>query len=285
MFSYRHAFHAGNHADVLKHTVLIHTLDYFNRKPNPYWVIDTHAGAGIYDLADEWAEKNAEFETGISRLFGRTNLPEDLATYVQYIKELNLGEELQFYPGSPWIALEYMRDKDKLRLFELHPSEVEILTDNIQQQDAQIRRQVSIFAKNGFEYLKSQLPPPTRRAITLIDPSYEDKHDYRHVIKAMKEGLERFQTGCYLIWYPLVQRKEVYDMVQHLQKLPNIEWINASLTIKKPSKDGYGMHGSGMFIINPPYTLYPALEQILPYLKEHLAEDTHALYTLEHVEK
>ncbi|ETD72576.1 competence protein ComJ [Pelistega indica] len=285
MFSYRHAFHAGNHADVLKHTVLIHTLDYFNRKPTPYWVIDTHAGAGIYDLADKWAEKNAEFETGISRLFGRTDLPEDLATYVQYIKELNLGEDLQFYPGSPWIALEYMRDKDKLRLFELHPSEVEILTDNIQQQDAQIRRQVSIFEKNGFEYLKSQLPPPTRRAITLIDPSYEDKHDYRHVIKAMKEGLERFQTGCYLIWYPLVQRKEVYDMVQHLQKLPNIEWINASLTIKKPSKDGYGMHGSGMFVINPPYTLYPALEQILPYLKEHLAEDAHALYTLEHVEK
>lgn len=285
MFSYRHAFHAGNHADVLKHTVLLHVLDYFNRKPNPYWVIDTHAGAGIYDLGDEWAEKNAEFETGISRLWSLPNLPTDLQRYVDYIRDLNQGDDLQFYPGSPWIALEYMREKDRLRLFELHPSEYEVLQDNINQQDRSISRQVSIFDKNGFGYLKSQLPPPTRRAITLIDPSYEDKTDYRQLVKAMKEALERFQTGCYLIWYPLVQRKEVFEMIHQLEKLPNIEWVNASLTIKKPSKDGYGMHGSGMFIVNPPYTLYPALQTIMPYLCEHLAEDGHASFSLTHFER
>lgn len=285
MFSYRHAFHAGNHADVLKHTVLLHVLDYFNRKPNPYWVIDTHAGAGIYDLGDDWASKNAEFETGISRLWQQQDLPADLQTYVDYVRDLNQGEDLQFYPGSPWLALEYMREKDRLRLFELHPSEVAVLQDNIEQQDRSIRRQVSIFAQDGFDYLKSQLPPPTRRAITLIDPSYENKTDYRHLIKAMKEALARFQTGCYLIWYPLVQRKEVFEMIHHLQKLPGIDWVNAALTIKKPSKDGYGMHGSGMFIINPPYTLYPALQEIMPYLCTHLAEDEHASFTLEHQER
>lgn len=284
MFSYRHAFHAGNHADVLKHTVLLHVLNYFNHKPNPYWVIDTHAGAGIYDLADDWASQNAEFETGITRLWDCADLPKDLQDYVDYIRDLNGGEELQFYPGSPWIALEYMREKDKLRLFELHPSEFEILQENIEQQDRDIRRQVSLFKQNGFDYLKSQLPPPTRRAITLIDPSYEDKTDYRHLVKAMKEALERFHTGCYLIWYPLVQRKEVAEMIHQLEKLPNIDWVHTALTVKKPSKDGYGLHGSGMFVINPPYTLYPALQQIMPYLQEHLAEDNHASFLLTHQE-
>ncbi|WP_159990880.1 23S rRNA (adenine(2030)-N(6))-methyltransferase RlmJ [Pelistega ratti] len=285
MFSYRHAFHAGNHADVLKHTVLIHVLNYFNRKPTPYWVIDTHAGAGIYDLGDEWAEKTAEFTTGITRLWHQSDLPEDLQHYVNYIKDLNLGESLQFYPGSPWIALEYMREGDRLRLFELHPSEFQVLQDHIAQQDRQISRQVTIFEKNGFDFLKSQLPPPPRRAITLIDPSYEDKTDYRHVLKTVKEALARFQTGCYLIWYPLVQRKEVFDMVHHLEKLPNVSWINAALTVKRPTKTGYGLHGSGMFIINPPYTLLPALQKIMPYLVTHLGEDDKASFQLNHFEK
>lgn len=285
MFSYRHAFHAGNHADVLKHTVLLHVLNYFNRKPTPYWVIDTHAGAGIYDLADDWAETTAEYATGITRLFAQPGLPADLQDYVDHIQSFNEEGQLEFYPGSPWIALEHMREKDRLRLFELHPSEIEVLSDNIEQQDRSIARQVSIFEKDGFTGLKSQLPPPTRRAMILIDPSYEDKQDYRHVLKCVKEGLERFQTGCYMIWYPLVQRKEVHDLLHHLERLPNIEWLHAALTVKKPSSDGYGLHGSGMFVINPPYTLYSAMQEVMPYLAKHLAQDEHASYKLEHFEK
>ena len=222
MFSYRHAFHAGNHADVLKHTVLLHVLNYFNNKPTPYWVIDTHAGAGIYDLADDWAETTAEYATGITRLFEQTDLPADLQDYIDHIQQFNEDGQLEFYPGSPWIALAQMREKDRLRLFELHPSEIEVLADNIAQQDRSIARQVSIFEKDGFGGLKSQLPPPTRRAMILIDPSYEDKQDYRHVLKCVKEGLERFQTGCYMVWYPLVQRKEIHDMLQQLERLPGI---------------------------------------------------------------
>lgn len=285
MFSYRHAFHAGNHADVLKHTVLLHILNYFNQKPNPYWVIDTHAGAGIYDLADDWAETTAEYDTGINRLIDQNDLPEDLQNYVNHIQQFNESEQLEFYPGSPWITLELLREKDRLRLFELHPNEVEILSENIAQQERSIARQVSIFAKDGFSGLKSQLPPPTRRAMILIDPSYEDKQDYRHVVKCVKEGLDRFHTGCYMIWYPLVQRREVLDMVQQLEKIPGIEWVHVALTVKKPSNDGYGLHGSGMFVINPPYTLHASMQQVLPYLVKHLGQDVHASFKLSHFEK
>ncbi|WKU18458.1 MULTISPECIES: 23S rRNA (adenine(2030)-N(6))-methyltransferase RlmJ [Advenella] len=280
MFSYRHAFHAGNHADVLKHSVLLHILHYLNKKETPYWIIDTHAGAGIYDLEDAWAEKTAEFKEGIARLWDNTDLPEDLQLYIDHIRNLNDDQDLVYYPGSPWISLELMRPKDRLHLFELHPTEIEVLSDNIEQQGREITRQVTIFEKDGFSGLKSQLPPVPRRGLILIDPSYEDKADYRHTLMAVKDGLKRFATGCYAIWYPLVNRKEVHDMIRQLEKLPGIQWLNASLTVKKPAADGYGLHGSGMFIINPPYTLHAALEKSLPYLAKHLAQDSSATFSL-----
>lgn len=280
MFSYRHAFHAGNHADVLKHSVLLHILHYLNKKETPYWIIDTHAGAGIYDLEDAWAEKTAEFKEGIARLWDNTDLPEDLQLYIDHIRNLNDDQDLVYYPGSSWISLELMRPKDRLHLFELHPTEIEVLSDNIEQQGREITRQVTIFEKDGFSGLKSQLPPVPRRGLILIDPSYEDKADYRHTLMAVKDGLKRFATGCYAIWYPLVNRKEVHDMIRQLEKLPGIQWLNASLTVKKPAADGYGLHGSGMFIINPPYTLHAALEKSLPYLAKHLAQDSSATFSL-----
>lgn len=280
MFSYRHAFHAGNHADVLKHSVLLHILHYLNKKETPYWIIDTHAGAGIYDLEDAWAEKTAEFKEGIARLWDNTDLPEDLQLYIDHIRNLNDDQDLVYYPGSPWISLELMRPKDRLHLFELHPTEIEVLSDNIEQQGREITRQVTIFEKDGFSGLKSQLPPVPRRGLILIDPSYEDKADYRHTLMAVKDGLKRFATGCYAVWYPLVNRKEVHDMIRLLEKLPGIQWLNASLTVKKPAADGYGLHGSGMFIINPPYTLHAALEKSLPYLAKHLAQDSSATFSL-----
>lgn len=280
MFSYRHAFHAGNHADVLKHSVLLHILHYFNKKETPYWIIDTHAGAGIYDLEDAWAEKTAEFKEGIARLWDNTDLPQDLQVYIDHIRNLNDGQDLVYYPGSPWISLELMRHKDRLHLFELHPTEIEVLSDNIEQQGTEIARQVTIFEKDGFSGLKSQLPPVPRRGVILIDPSYEDKADYRHTLMAIKDGLKRFATGCYAVWYPLVNRKEVHDMIKQLEKLPDTQWLNASLAVKKPAADGYGLHGSGMFIINPPYTLHAALEKSLPYLAKHLAQDSSATFNL-----
>lgn len=279
MFSYRHAFHAGNHADVLKHAILLHTLDYFNRKDNPYCVIDTHAGAGVYDLRDEWAMQNGEFAEGIDRLLGAPDLPPMLQRYVEAVAHFNPDGFANFYPGSPWLALSTMREYDRLRLFEMHPTEVEALRHNLQTQDREAVQQTTIYEADGFNGLKSQLPPTTRRAITIIDPSYEDKHDYRHTLNALNEGLRRFATGCYLIWYPLVQRREATEMARAFERM-KVPWVSASLTVRKPSADGYGLHGSGMFVVNPPWTLYRELQAAMPWLKEKLKQDDRASFSL-----
>ncbi|MVW71026.1 23S rRNA (adenine(2030)-N(6))-methyltransferase RlmJ [Bordetella sp. 15P40C-2] len=280
MFSYRHAFHAGNHADVLKHAVLVQMLDYFNRKDAPYWVIDTHAGAGLYALDGEWASKNAEFEDGIGRLWGREDLPALLADYVREIERYNPNGRLRHYPGSPWLTLDALRDRDRLRLFEMHPTESGILAGNLDKLDRVNLRQTTIYATDGFEGMKALLPPPTRRGMVLIDPSYEDKQDYRRTLTAVKEGIKRFATGTYAVWYPLVQRREATDMVRGLENLQIKNWLNVSLTVKKPASEGFGLHGSGMFIVNPPWTLHAALKEAMPFLTKLLAQDERAAFTL-----
>ncbi len=284
MFSYRHAFHAGNHADVLKHAILLHTLEYFNRKDAPYWVIDTHAGAGLYALDGDWANKNAEFADGIGRLWERQDLPPILADYVQRVRLDNPDGRLRHYAGSPWLTLDALRDRDRLRLFEMHPTESGVLAKNLEQTTRQHLRQTTIYATDGFEGMKALLPPPTRRGLVLIDPSYEDKQDYRRTLTAVKEGIKRFATGTYAVWYPLVQRREAVDMARQLERLPVKSWLHATLSVKHPSTDGFGLHGSGMFLVNPPWTLEAALKEAMPYLARELAQDNRASYTLQYVE-
>ncbi|MGE8635103.1 MAG: 23S rRNA (adenine(2030)-N(6))-methyltransferase RlmJ, partial [Achromobacter piechaudii] len=191
MFSYRHAFHAGNHADVLKHAILVHTLDYFNKKDAPYWVVDTHAGAGLYNLESDWANKTSEFEDGIGRLWDAKDLPPLLADYVARIRDYNTNGRLKRYPGSPWLALDVMRPSDRLRLFEMHPTEIDTLVVNLEHQGRTAQRQTTIYGDDGFEGVKALLPPPTRRGMVLIDPSYEDKHDYRRTLITVKECVKR----------------------------------------------------------------------------------------------
>lgn len=279
MFSYRHAFHAGNHADVLKHAILVHVLDHFNQKPAPYWIIDTHAGAGIYDLDDEWAQKKAEFSEGVARLAAGSPPPQLIARYQEAIAAFNDPGRLQRYPGSPWLALEAMRDDDRLRLFELHPSEIDVLRRNLARHERGRSRQVTVTQSDGFDGIKALLPPPTRRGMVLIDPSYEDKLDYRRSLTAIQEGLKRFATGCFVLWYPLVQRREVQTMTRALEKL-DVVWVHAALQVCRPASDGFGLHGSGMFVINPPWTLHDALADALPWLTKTLGQDPRAGHTL-----
>ena len=282
MFSYRHAFHAGNHADVLKHALLVHILDYLNRKDTPYWVIDTHAGAGLYALDSDWAAKNAEFADGIGRLWQRDDLPPLLADYVASVRRYNPGNQLRHYPGSPWLTLDALRERDRLRLFEMHPTESDVLVGNLEQLDKTALRQTTIYATDGFEGMKALLPPPPRRGLVLIDPSYEDKHDYKRALTAVKEGLKRFATGTYAVWYPLVQRREATELGRHLENLPVKNWLHVSLAVKKPAGDGFGLHGSGMFVVNPPWTLHAALKETMPALTRLLAQDDRATYMLQH---
>ncbi len=279
LFSYRHAFHAANHADVLKHSILLYTLDHFNQKDAPYWVIDTHAGAGIYDLTDEWASKNSEHESGLDRLLGAEPAPM-IERYLDAIEQFNPDGTARFYPGSPWLALNLLRQKDRLRLFELHPTEFRNLNDNIASLEPQEQKKIQTLERDGFAGLKALLPPPTRRAVTLIDPSYEDKTDYRKTLSCLQEALKRFPTGCYLIWYPLIQRREATELVRALERLQDVNWLNVSLTVRKPPRDGLGLHGSGVFVVNPPWTLPKTLKSTMPWLSETLGQDKFATFTL-----
>jgi len=142
------------------------------------------------------------------------------------------------------------------------------------------QRQISLYATDGFDGLKALLPPPTRRGLILIDPSYEDKRDYQRVLETLNAGLQRFATGCYAVWYPQVPRREATELPRQLTKLP-VNWLHASLTVRRPASDGHGLHGSGMFLINPPWTLAAALRETLPWLARTLAQDDTACYTLD----
>ena len=282
MFSYRHAFHAGNHADVLKHVVLVQMLRHLALKETPFWVIDTQAGAGIYSLDSEWANKRSEFATGIGRIWGREDAPAAVADYLAVVAAFNSDSTLRAYPGSPFIALQLMRDADRLRLFELHANESLALAKNIGEFGRSATRRTLIDAADGFVGLQALLPPPPRRGIVLIDPSYEDKRDYARVVTALRAALGRFATGCYAIWYPQVQRRDPDEMLRKLTRMPDTRWLHATLTVCRPSQDGLGLHGSGMFVVNPPWTLREALREALPWLCNLLGQDSGAAWTLDY---
>lgn len=281
MLSYRHAFHAGNHADALKHLVLTHVLQHAVKKDKPLWYIDTHAGAGKYPLDQGYATKNAEFADGIARLWDDPQLPPALAEYVEIVKKLN-AQELRSYPGSPAFALQQLRSQDRLHLFELHPSDYRLLQQCLKTaSQLPASRKAAVHAADGFIGLKSLMPPTPRRAIVLIDPPYEQKQDYKRVVTVIKESLQRFATGTYIIWYPLLQRPEPLNMLNQIARLQPPSWLNVTLGVRAPSLDGFGMHGSGVLVINPPWTLPGMLAETMPYLTRVLAQDAEARYTLD----
>lgn len=265
MLSYRHAFHAGNHADVVKHIVLQQVLEYFTHKDKPFLYVDTHAGAGLYDLRGGWASKNREYESGIGRIWKRDVLPAELQSYIDMIRELNSQDELQEYPGSPWIAQHYCREQDRAWLFELHSRECQDLGELFA-----MNKQIHCEQRDGFQALDAILPPAERRAVILIDPSYEIKTDYKTVIQTVKAAYKKFATGCYLVWYPVVNR----DIVQKMERgfvasgMRNIMLFE--LAIAADAEDA-GMTASGMIVVNPPWQLESVMQKVLPWLQETLA--------------
>jgi len=277
MLSYRHAFHAGNHADVLKHLMLVQLTRYLGQKDKPFWYVDTHAGAGAYELDTAYAQKLSEYRGGIGRLWERRDLPGAVAEYVELVRRFNPDGRLKKYPGSPFFALWTMREEDRLRLFELHSKDARLLLENFREAG----KRVIVESEDGFAGLKALLPPPPRRALVLIDPSYEEKQDYERVIQALRDALTRFPGGTYAVWYPQLTRLEAHDLPQRLKRLPVKGWLHAALRVREPAKDGFGMHGSGMFVLNPPWTLHDALAGVMPFLVDALGEDAGAAFTLE----
>ena len=322
MFSYRHAFHAGNHADVLKHTTLVALCKYLCGKDTALSVIDTHAGAGLYRLDGDYTETSGEAKDGVFRLFQaskeaeaqqpraqaapkkgvhKTLAPADfcpaLQDYADVLRALNPkfleagdASHLKIYPGSPFITQKFLEGRDKLKLFELHPTDFKSLSGNIAQLGA--GRQVTVACEDGFEALKTFLPPPSRRAMVFCDPSYEMKSDYARVSACMSDAVKRFATGTYVVWYPVIPRPEAHDLPRKLKTLAvkaGRPWLNAVLTVKssKLTTDNEGdvvrpgLPASGMFIINPPHTLKAQLQLALPQMVALLGQDRNAGFALD----
>jgi 23S rRNA (adenine2030-N6)-methyltransferase len=281
MLSYRHAFHAGSHADVLKHLVLMLCLQHMNSKDKPYTVVDTHAGAGLYLLDTEQARRTGESINGIGKLWQRNDWPAPLAGLMALIKQANQTGQLLRYPGSPWLIDHLARPIDRLRFCELHSTDFALLRR--QYKDA--GRRVAVYQDDGFEVLKASLPPPSRRALVLIDPSYEIKSDYVKVVAAIKDSLKRFATGTLLVWHPLIPQLEANQLPENLKNAGAAHWLHATLSVNAPSTQGRGMHGSGMFVVNPPWTLAATLNDTLPYLADILALDHQAKWQVDEFEE
>lgn len=293
MFSYRHAFHAGNHADVLKHTVLLAVLRHMSQKETPFTVFDTHAGAGLYRLDGDFAKTSEEAAEGFLKLMAKEPaiaFAPALQDYVDMVGGFNQKGSHKVYPGSPFIIQQLLRDRDKLKLFEIHPTDSKTLEANIAQ--LEVGRQVAILREDGFEGIKKFLPPPSRRALVFCDPSYEIKNDYGRVVDMVADALQRFATGTYVVWHPIIPRPEAHDLPKKLKTLANRvgkAWLSTSLTVKssKLTQDNEGevirpgLPASGMFVINPPHTLKAAMKLALPQMVERLSQDQHATFTLE----
>lgn len=276
MLSYLHGFHAGNHADVLKHVVLVHLLDHLCRKDKGWRYVDTHAGAGLYDLRDERAQKRAEHADGIARLLGREDLPPAVARFVELIRAWQPAEDaLDVYPGSPLLALGLARAQDELHLHELHPREHEALAANLG-----LEARSHVHRADGFRGALGLLPPPTRRGLVLVDPPYEQKRDYEQIVRFLTGAHRRFATGTVAIWYPVVSRARVDELCAALREAGVPDLLRAELRVAADS-DGFGMTGSGMIVLHPAFTLAGTLAEALPFLADVLATGPGAGWTLE----
>lgn len=267
MLSYRHSFHAGNHADVLKHTVQSLIIESLKEKDKPFLYLDTHAGAGRYQLSGEYAERTGEYLEGIARIWAQESVPEELKTYLEAVSALNPRGDLRFYPGSPLIAAHLLRDYDKLNISELHPSDFPLLRNEFSRDN-----RARVVREDGYQQLKSQLPPLSRRGFVLIDPPYELKSDYQAVVKGIQEGHRRFATGTYAVWYPVVLRQQIKRMVKDFQATGIRKILQIELAVR-PDSDQRGMTASGMIVINPPWKLEAQMKSVLPWLHKVLVPE------------
>ncbi len=275
MLSYRHSFHAGNFADVLKHLVLIKILEHLCTKDKPFCCIDTHAGAGAYQLDSDYAQKNKEFDNGIGALWQLDNLPDAVADYVKIIKNFNATDKLTTYPGSPLIIQQFLRQQDHLFANELHPAEIELLKLAIKRD-----RRITVQHAEGLQTALGLLPPKAKRGLVLIDPSYEIKSDYETVIDYLFKFYKRFANGTFALWYPVVDRARNTQLEKAIKQsaLKNVHLYE--LGIKADTLE-HGMTASGMIVINPPWKLAGDLQNCLPYLANTLGLEGNGYYRIE----
>ncbi len=260
MLSYRHSFHAGNFADVFKHAVLVQLIRALRRKDKPFCVLDTHAGSGCYDLHAAPAHKTGEFQGGIGRLWDQPGLSQELQTYLDIVRTLNGDGRLRWYPGSPRIARALLRAADRLLLTELHTTDHPLLRAEFAGD-----RQVDVHHGDGYAALKAFVPPRERRGLVLLDPSYEQKDEYQHLLAAVSLLHRRWPGGVVAIWYPILERASSEHFHKQLQALGVAALLCAELGLY-PYDVTLGMRGCGMLIVNPPWQLDETLGRLLPEL-------------------
>lgn len=268
--NYRHVFHAGNFADVVKHTILTRILTYLMRKDAPFRVIDTHAGVGLYDLKGAAAEKTGEWVDGIGRLAKR-ELPAPveslLAPYLNAVRTQNPDGELRFYPGSPMITRSMLRQQDRLMALELHPADVEALRENFAG-DFQVR----VTHVDGWQALGTHLPPKEKRGLVLIDPPFEERNEFERMAQNLIKAHKRWPTGLYALWYPIKDVADVDKFVALLKASGIPKILRLELTIRQPSEPPR-LHGTGMIVINPPFVLEEEMRTLLPVLADVLSDE------------
>lgn len=267
--NYRHAYHAGNVADIVKHAVLCFILAYMKAKDAPFFVLDTHAGLGTYDLTAVEPNKTGEWVKGIARLWNeRPDGPvgELLAPYLACLEKLNPDGELRTYPGSPELIRQGIRSHDRALFCELHPDDGATLARRMGGY-----HNVKIEKADGWASLGHNLPPKERRGVVLIDPPYEERNEYVRLSGALKEGLKRFATGTYILWYPVKGPDDIRGLTRAVAALGVPKTLKLELHTRKPNNPGR-FDGCGLIVVNPPWTLAPLMERALPLLAEQFSE-------------
>jgi 23S rRNA (adenine2030-N6)-methyltransferase len=271
--NYRHVYHAGNFADVLKHAVLALVIEHLKQKPSPFRVIDTHAGAGLYDLSSEEAQKTGEWRDGIGRLLG-TTLPQDIAEILEpYLKAVRQGQAdgaIAQYPGSPVLARRLLRRGDVLAANEFHPEDRALLKEHFAR-DAQTK----VLEIDAWMALKALLPPKERRGVVLIDPPFEKPGEFQRLIEGLAAAQRRFATGTVIVWYPVKDVRAVQRFHREAAALGLTKLYAAELVVGPVRSEGELM-GTGLLIVNPPFTLPAKIERLLPFLAQTLARGTGA---------
>jgi 23S rRNA (adenine2030-N6)-methyltransferase len=269
--NYRHAFHAGNHADVLKHVVLMMLVEHLKKKSAPFFYLDTHAGGGTYDLSLGESQRSGEYKQGIGRLleFPESTLPSEVRDYVRLVRECaGPGRSaITAYPGSPQLVLRLRRPTDRLVLAETHAREAQSLRTVVRRQ-----RLVSVLESDGYDTIRAQLPPRENRGLVLMDPPYESDDEFERVYAALERGHERWPTGTYCVWYPLTERAAPLRFRRDLEASGIRRVLDCTLSVM-PADTPVGLRGSGLVIVNPPWQLDARLAELLPDLHRLLVPE------------
>ena len=268
--NYRHAFHAGNFADVLKHAVLTRIIEYLKRKPGAFRVIDTHAGIGLYDLSGDEAQRTGEWHDGIGKLMQAT-LPDDaavlLAPYLDAVKTLNPDGNIRFYPGSPLVTRSLLRGNDRLTAIELHPEDTLELKRHLAG-DFQAR----VITLDGWLAMGAHMPPKEKRGLVLVDPPFEQKGEFDRLVDGLLKAYRRWPGGVYALWYPLKDRPQVEEFRQRLRETGIADILDIVIELR-PASSEPKLDGCGMVVVNPPFVLEEEMATLLPVLREALGED------------